>query len=194
MNRFLMTVAVAAVGLTTLAAAQTRAEGRSGRGSDHSFGGESRHESMGGRQFRASRRFDYGRHGYRSLSWTHSYWSSYYGCYCYWAPSYGWCFYEPSYSCYLPVSYYFEVYPEVVSAGPAPVIPAPTTIQQTTVVVAPPASGGRARPAAGVSRPDGGPADQRGDGVGPPADLPPAPPVVSAPTAVQKTKVGAGGP
>ena len=163
MNRFLMTVAVAVVGLTTLAAAQTRAEGHSGRGSGHSSSDESRHESMSGRQFHASRRFDYDKHGYRSLSWTHSYWSSYYGRYCYWAPSYGWCFYEPSYSCYLPVSCYSEVYPEAVAAGPAPAIPSPTTIQQTTVVVAPSAPTDVPVPPP-ASRPDGGPADQRGDG------------------------------
>ena len=160
MNRFLMTVAVAVVGLTTLAVAQTRAEGHSGRGSGRSSSGESRHESMSGRQFHASRRFDYGKYGYRSLSWTHSYFSGYYGCSCYWAPSYGWCFYEPSCSCYLPVSYYFQVYPEVVPPGPAPVIPPPTTIQQTTVVVGPSA----------------------------PADVPVLPPA-PAPTAVQQTNV-----
>ena len=166
MNRFLMTVAVAAVGLATLAVAETRAEGRTDRESGHSYRGESRHESRSGHQYHASRRFDYGRHGYRSFSWTHSYFSSYYGCSCYWAPSYGWCFYEPSYSCYVPVSYYFQVYPEFVSAGPAPVIPPPTTIQQTTVVVAPRPDGGPAlRSAAGArsaggSRPDGGPDDQ----------------------------------
>ena len=192
MNRFLMTVAVAVVGLTTLAVAQTRAEGHSGRESGRSYGGESRHESRSGYQYHASRRFDYGRHGYRSFSWTHSYFSSYYGCSCYWAPSYGWCFYEPSYSCYVPVSYYSEVYPEVVPSGPAPVIPAPTTIQQTTVVVA---------PSAPAIVPDLPPAPaptavQQTKVVvaSPPTDLPPAPSVVSGPTAVQKTKVGAVGP
>ncbi len=190
MNRFLMTVAVAAVGLITLGAAETRAEGRSGRGSGHPYSGESRHESMSGRQFHASRRFDYDKHGYRSFSWTHSYWSSYYGCYCYWAPSYGWCFYESSNSCYVPVSCYFEVYPEFVSAGPAPVIPPPTVIQQTTVVVARVSD---RRPSPPAPAPT---AVQQTKVVvaSPPTDLPPAPPVVPVPTAVQQTKVGAGGP
>lgn len=192
MNRFLMTVAVAVVGLTTLAVAQTRAEGRTGRGSGHSSIGASHHESMSGRHYRASRRFDYGKYGHRSFSWSHSYFSSYYGCYCYWAPSYGWCFYEPSYSCYLPVSCYYDVYPEAVSAGPAPVIPAPTTIQQTTVVVAP------STPVdAPLPPPVPVPTTVQQTKVvvaSPPGDLPPGPPVVPAPIAVQKTKVGAGGP
>ncbi len=175
MKRFLMTVAVAAVALATLAVQQTRAQGHSERGPEHFSSGSSHHGSMSDHQFRASRRFDYGRHGYRSLSWTHSYWSNYYRCNCYWAPTYGWCFYEPSYSCYVPVSRYFEVYPEAVSVGSAPVIPPPTAIQQTTVVV-----GSPTQAAVPVVPPA-------------PAAVPVVPPA-PAPTAVQQTKVGAGGP
>ena len=96
--------------------------------------GSSQHGSMSGRRgesehsFKANERFDYRKHGYQSLSWSRSRWSSSYHCYCYYAPSYGWCFYEPTYSCYLPVSYYPEVYPQ---AAPT-VSTTPSVIQQQT--------------------------------------------------------------
>src|SRR5207253_10927577 len=125
--------------------------------------GESEHS------FKVNERVDYRRPGFKSVSWSHRRWSSYYRSYVYWAPSYGWYFYEPTYSCYLPVSRYSEVYPEAVAVAPA-VSPTPTVIQQTTVVTVPP---------------------------GPAAELPTpplAPEVLPAPIAVQKTKVGAGTP
>ncbi len=105
-------------------------------------------------------------------------WSSRYNSYCYWAPNYGWCFYEPSYSCYLPVSYYPEVYPQAsLAAAPVSpsiplVSPSPSVVQQTSVVVA-----GSALPAADL-----------------PAPPLVAPPIAPAPTAVQQTKVGPGLP
>jgi hypothetical protein len=172
MKRFLMIATIAAVGLTLLAAAQTRAAGPSGQGSGYPTRGFSGHHGMYGHRFKASERFDYRRYGFRSLSWRHYRWSSYYHGYCYWAPRYGWCFYEPTYSCYLPVSYFSEVYPEAATAVAPVVSPAPSVVQQTTVVATPPA---------------------------PVADLPAPPPTPAvvpapAPVAVQKTKVGPGVP
>lgn len=176
MNRLLFTTTFAALGLTLIAAAQTQA---AGPGSGHPSAGPSRHSTMNGRHgefnhsFRANGRFDYGRHGFRSLSWSKYGWSSRYHTYCYWAPSYGWCFYEPTYSCYLPVSYYPEVYPQASFAtAPGPVLTtAPSVVQQTSVVL-------------------GGPAVAPVDVPGPIV----APPVTPAPGVVQQTKVGPGVP
>jgi hypothetical protein len=169
MNRFFLSVAVAALGLITFAVSQTQAEGHFGRGSSRSHD-EGRYESRREHEFRADRRFEYSRHGYRSFSWTHRRWSDYYRCYFYWSPSYGWCFYEPSFSYYVPVSHYFEVYPEAVRTEPAPVFPPPTAIQQTTVIV-------------GSGTPATVPVPPRSD------ELLPPPSVVPSPTAVQQTKV-----
>ncbi len=196
MKSFLMTASVAALGLALLAVTPTGAAGQPGRpsGSGLSHRGPlgGRHGEFGHR-FKANGRFAYGRHGFRSLHWTRYRWDSFYHRYFYWAPSYGWCFYEPTYGYYLPVSYFPEVYPEAAptlataisptpsviqqttvvaepSLPPAPpVVPAPTTVQQTKVVVP---------TAPAVAEPS----------------LPPAPPVVPAPTAVQQTKVGASVP
>ena len=201
MMRSLMSVSVAAVGLALLAAPPTRAEGRSGGRSGRSSNGPSHVGPTGGQRhrgsdyfdyrfdhrsrhdfnyrfdhrprhdFRANRRFDYGKHGFRSLYWTRYCWSRDYRCYLYWAPWYRcWCFYEPSYSCYVPVSYYGEVYPETSPTVAATGTPAPSVVQQTTVVATPPASVADAVPPA------------------------PLPPVAPTPTAVQKTKVGPGAP
>jgi hypothetical protein len=128
------------------------------------------HRGESGYHFKASERFNYGKHGFKAFSWTHRRWSSQYHCYCYWAPSFGWCFFEPIHACYVPLTYFREVYPETVTTVAPVVAPTPSVIQQTTVVTAPPA-----------------PVRE----VPPPA---PAPAVVPAPTAVQKTNVGAGGP
>jgi hypothetical protein len=157
MFRLFCTAAVAALGLATFVA--SAAAGEHGRSESQHYG-FGRYRSYGGHEFRPSNRFDYGRYGYRSFSWTHSRWSDYYHCYCYWAPGYGWCFYEPHYSYYLPVSSYFDVYPEVTRTGPAPVLAPPTAIQQTSVVV-----GAPTLPSV------------------------PVPPVAPVPTTVQQTKV-----
>lgn len=154
MKRFF--VAAALVAGLTLFVGQTWAGGSS-----------SHHESE--HSFRANERFDYHRHGFKSFSYSHYRWSNDYHRYIYWAPSYGWCFYEPTYSYYVPVSYYHEVYSSAPTVAPT-VIPTPPVVQQTTVVTAP--------PSASVPVP-------------PP---PPPPPVVPGPTAVQKTNVGVGMP
>jgi hypothetical protein len=182
MNRSLMTT-VAALGLTMFAAAQTQAAGSPGKGSGHPSGSSSQHGTMSNRHgefnhsFKANGRFDYGRHGFKSLSWTRSGWSDRYHSYCYWAPRYGWCFYEPTYSCYLPVSCYSEVYPQAsLSVAPevrsTPLVSTvPSVVQQTSVVLAAPAA--------------------------PAVDLPgplAAPPVGPGPGVVQQTKVGPGVP
>lgn len=185
MKRFLMTVASAVVGLATLAVAQTRAEGHHGRGSEHSGYGASDSGSRSAHSYRPSQRFDYGRYGYRSVSWTHSTWSSYYGCSCYWVPSYGWCFYEPSYTYFMPVSRYFEVYPEAVRVGAVPVIPAPTTIQQTSVIV------GSGAPVPVPTAVQQTRVVVQGN---PGSDFAPAPPMVPVPPALQQTRVGVSGP
>lgn len=183
MKRSLFTTTFAALGLTLIAAAQTQAAGPPGHGSGHRSASTIHHSTMNGRHgefnhsFRANGRFDYGRHGFRSLSWTKYGWSNRYRTYCYWAPSYGWCFYEPSYSCYLPVSYYPEVYPQASfgvapAVSPAPVLTtAPSVVQQTSVVLA-------------------GPAVPPVEGPGPVV----APPIGPAPGVVQQTKVGPGVP
>jgi hypothetical protein len=119
------------------------------------------------RDYKPSEKFGYGKHGHKTYSWSHSHWSEYYHRYCYYAPSYGWCFYEPTYSCYVPVSHFFEVYPEAAPSYGTPVSPAPTVTQQTTVVTAPAATAAA------------------------PVEPPPAIPLVPAPAAVQNTKVGA---
>jgi hypothetical protein len=181
MKRLLFTTTFAALGLA-LIANQSQAASPMGHGSGHSTG--SLNHGMNGRHdtfrhsFKANSRFDYGRFGYKSLHWTRYGWSSRYNNYCYWAPNFGWCFYEPTYSCYLPISYYRDVYPEasfstapVAPVAPAVVASTPSVVQQTSVVV-----GGPAIPTADV----------------PP--LPLAPPIAPAPTAVQQTKVGAGLP
>jgi hypothetical protein len=163
MNRFIITAVVAAFGLTTFGVTQTFATDRDG---GHMHRGMSERGSREGHSFHASDRFDYGRHGFRSFSYSHYRWSSYYHCYCYYAPSYGWCFYEPCYSCYVSVSRYFEVYPEATHEGPPPVFTAPTIQQQqTTVVVGSPTTPG-------------------------PVPVAPVAPVAPAPTALQQTKVG----
>jgi hypothetical protein len=160
MNRFFAKAALATVALTLLGVAQTWAAGPRGQSSSH-------HGSISGshgdrHSFRASTRFDYRSHGFRSLSWSHYRWSNYYHCYCYYTPKFGWCFYEPTYSYYVPISYFSEVYPQS-----APVVsPTPSVIQQTTVVTVPPTAA-------------------------PELPTPPSTPVVpTAPTAVQKTQVG----
>jgi hypothetical protein len=172
MKRFFSTTGVATVGAVLILAAQGWADGRG----NHPSGNSGHHGSMGGRRgepghsYRANERFDYGKHGFGAESWTHYRWSNYYRCFCFWAPKYGWCFYEPSYSCYLPISYYAEVYPQFAPPVTTPVSPSPSVVQQTTVVAAP---------------------------AGPVGDLPIPPPGLAplpAPTAIQKTKVGPGGP
>jgi hypothetical protein len=112
--------------------------------------------------FKYNKGFNYGKYGYGKQNWTHCRWSNYYRCYCYWAPGCGWCFYEPSYCCYLSISYYCQVYPQFAPVT-TPVTTSPSVVQQTTVVAAAPA-------------PD----------LPTPAGLPTA----AAPAAVQQTKVG----
>jgi hypothetical protein len=162
MKRFILSAAIAAMVLTGLAFSGAKAGGSSNSGSHHS--GRSH------REFKPSERFNYDRHGRRSFSWSRYRWSDYYRGYCYWAPNYGWYFYEPSHCCYLPLSCYSEVYPESVSTAPAVLRTSPTVAQQTTVVTVAPA------PAIGQPEP------------------PPIPPVAPPATAVQQTKVGAGLP
>jgi hypothetical protein len=165
MKRFFLTTTVATVGLALCLVAQTRAGSHPGNGSGHPSGSANHTSSMSdrhgehGHTFRANERFDYRRHGFKSLSWTRYGWSNFYRCYCYWAPRYGWCFYEPSYASYLPVSFYHDVYPEAAPIVSPVVSSTPAVIQQTTVVTAPPV------PAADVPPP------------------PPAPPITPAPTA-----------
>jgi hypothetical protein len=101
-------------------------------------------------KYTASKHFDFGKHGYKSLYWNRYCWSSYYHCYCYWAPYYrSWCFYEPTYSCYVPVSYYSSVYPD--SYQPTLTTPTvtstPPVVQQTTVLVSSASPVGDAPPA-----------------------------------------------
>ena len=183
MNRSLFTTTLAALGLTFFAATQTLAAAPPGGRSGHRSSTSGHHGTMSGRHgefrhsYRANGRFDYGRHGFKSLSWTRYGWSNRYHNYLYWAPSYGWCFYEPTYSRYLPVSYYSEVYPQASLAvapevSPAPLLtPTPSVVQQTSVVLAAPAV-----PAVDVPGPVV------------------APPIAPAPGVVQQTKVGPGVP
>jgi hypothetical protein len=161
MKRFFLTATLAALGLTVLGVNQTQAGDKGGHGHRSEMSG--RHD---GHHYRASSRFGYDRFGYKSFRWTRSYWSSYYRCYCYWAPSYGWCFYEPTYSYYVPVSRFSEVYPEATRTS------TPSVVQQTTVVTVPSAVTPVPAPGPAVTPP---PVPE----VGPPA-----------PTAVQQTKVG----
>jgi hypothetical protein len=123
------------------------------------------------RDYKPSDKFGYGKHGRKSYQWTHSHWSEYYHRYCYWAPGYGWYFYEPTHEYYLPVSCFFDVYPEAAPTFAAAVTPTrtPNVTQQTTVVTA---------PATPVASPE----------------PPPIPVLAPPPTAVQQTKVGAGAP
>jgi hypothetical protein len=121
------------------------------------------------RDYKPSDKFGYGKHGRKSYQWTHSHWSEYYHRYCYWSPSYGWYFYEPVHEYYLPVSSFFEVYPEAAPTFAAAVTPNVT--QQTTVVTAPAAVAPVAAP-----------------------EPPPIPRLTPPATAVQQTKVGAGAP
>jgi hypothetical protein len=161
MKRFLCTVAVVAASLAVASVAQARPEG--------SRGGSGHHGSNGSyREYKPSEHFGYGKYGMKSFSWSHYRWSEYYRRYCYWSPGYGWYFYEPIHACYLPVSYYTQVYPE---AAPTLTASAPTVNQQTTVVNIP-----------------GGPGVRS-------AEPPPIPTVAVPPAAaVQQTKVGAGIP
>jgi hypothetical protein len=132
MKRFLMIATLAAVGLTQFAATQASAGG----GFSHGRSYYGSHNEYRGHHFRASERFGYSRYGFRSFSYTHYRWSDTYRCYFYYAPSYGWCFYEPSYNFYVPITYFNQVYPESVSVITPTVIPTPTVVQQqqTTVV------------------------------------------------------------
>jgi hypothetical protein len=165
-KRFLLTVALTALGLAPLSVAHAQGTRQPAHtsGSGHTAPTAGRHKD-----YKPSEKFGYDKHGHKSYSWSHSHWSEYYHRYCYWAPSYGWCFYEPTYSCYVPVSRFFEVYPEAGTAFAAPVSPAPTVNQQTTVVATPLA------PAAAPAPPE-----------------PPAIPIIPPPAGnVQNTKVGA---
>ncbi len=187
MKRFFLSAGVAALSLALVAVAQSRADGRSG-GSSHQSKGPShtgsRHDDhhrspvhfdhkfheRWSHNFRANSRFGFGKYGYRSLYYSHYRWSNDYRCYLYWAPYCRcWFFYEPTYSYYVPVSYYREVYPEAAPAVATAVTPTtPVVQQQTTVVVTPPST------------------------VAPPPDAPPPgpiPPLAPAPTNVQKTTV-----
>jgi hypothetical protein len=165
MKRFFLTAAVVALGFATLSVTQAQAGG-----SQRSSGGNGHSGSMssGHREFKPSERFGYGKYGMKSFSWSHYRWNDYYRRYCYWAPGYGWYFYEPVHSCYLPVSYFSEVYPESVPSVSAPVLSTPTVTQQTTVVAL---SG---TPTVGV----------------PEVPPLPVPPVAPPAAAVQQTKVG----
>jgi hypothetical protein len=189
MKRFFMTAIVAAVGLSMLSATSTWAAG-----TRHS-GSMSGHRGEFGHHFRANGQFNYGRYGFRSLAWTRYGWSNYYHCNCYWAPSYGWCFYEPSYACYLPISYYRQVYPQTFATAAPVVTTTPSVIQQTTVVTVPPAPVGGlpSLPTAPGVVPAPAAVQNTNVGAGPVAglpSLPTAPVVAAAPTAVQKTNAG----
>jgi hypothetical protein len=183
MNRSTLATTIAAFGLTMFATAQIQADGHNNNGAAHRTGSGARlgvtsgHRGEVGHSFRANGRFEYGRHGFKSLSWTRYGWSDRYRTYCYWEPRYGWCFYEPTYSCYLPIGYYREVYPQAVLTA-APEVPvreivrqSPAVVQQTSVIVGAPA--------------------------GPAVDLPippVGPPVGPNPGALQQTRVNAGVP
>jgi len=167
MKRSFSATVLATLGAVLILGGQSWANGPK---SNHSGGGH--HSSMNrrgepGHSFKASERFDYGKHGFGHQSWTHYRWSNYYRCFCFWAPRYGWCFYEPTYCCYLPISYYCEVYPQFAPVT-TPVSTSPSVIQQTTVVAP------TAAPVPDLPTP------------------PPGPPALPAPMAVQKTKVGPG--
>jgi hypothetical protein len=156
-----LAVAVAVAGLVFLSVPGARAEPPSHSGSGHHVPTADRH-----RDYKPSDKFGYDKHGYKSYSWTHSHWSDYYHRYCYYAPTYGWCFYEPTYSCYVPVSKYYDVYPDAARAYSAPVASSPNVTQQTTVVTAPAAPAVR------------------------PTEPPPIPVIAPRPAAVQNTNVG----
>ncbi len=184
MKRFLMIAAVGFMALTGLTVTQTQAAGRPG------YGGSSHHGSYNDHGYRPSQHFDFGRFGYRSFSFTRSYWSSYYHCNCFYSPSYGWCFYEPSYSCYVPMSHYQEVYPQFSSVGPAPSFPSPTVIQQQTTIVGTTPTPGDVPVLPPPVAPTPVPAAIQQTRVGGPTVPAPIPaPVPVAPTALQQTKV-----
>ena len=183
MNRSTLATGIAALGLTLFAVAGVRADGHNNHGSGHQQGSGNRQGVTSGHRgeerhsFRANGRFEYGRHGFKSLGWTRYGWSDRYRTYCYWEPRYGWCFYEPTYASYVPIGYFQEVYPEAVLTT-APAVPVreivregPTVIQKTSVVVGAPAG-----PAVGLPIP------------------PLAPPVAPAPGVLQQTRVNAGVP
>lgn len=200
MNRFLLIKAFAIL-TAALLGTQAQADGHGskgmggpGHGSMNSQHGSmnSQHGSMNSQHgtfnhsFKASGRFDYGRHGFKSLSWTKYGWSNRYNSYCYWAPNYGWCFYEPTYSCYLPVSYYQEVYPQAVLTA------APTVVQQTDVILsAPPVPVNVPEPV--VPAPNVVQQTKVLAGAGPLGNVPPGPVgpgIVPTPGVVQQNKVG----
>src|SRR5262249_27237837 len=91
--------------------------------------------------------------------WNSRYWSSRYGCYCYWCPYvnswYYWC--APQ-SCYYPISY-ITVVPPTVTVAPSTVTVAPATVAVTppTVAVSTPVSGGPAGPGRHAPRGPSGP-------------------------------------
>lgn len=131
MNRFIFTKAFAILTVAMLGV-QAQADGHGNKGMGPGRGSMNSQHGNFTHSFKANGRFDYGRHGFRSLSWTKYGWSNRFNSYCYWAPNYGWCFYEPTYSCYLPISYYPEVYPQAVLTT------APAVVQQTEVVLSTP--------------------------------------------------------
>jgi hypothetical protein len=130
MNRFFLFAGVltASLALTSFAAAKG---GPPSGGHSHGPSGMKSSSGMRHHDFRASKGFDFRKHGYSSYRWTHKRWSDYYRSYFYWSPYYStWCFYEPSYARYVPVSYFREVYP--TATFPTTVSP---VMQQTTVTV-----------------------------------------------------------
>jgi hypothetical protein len=176
MLRFLMSASVAVVGLALLTVSPAPAASSGGHSHKGVARSQQRHGHGSGHHFKANRRFAYGKYGFRSLSWSRYRWSKDYGCYVYWAPRLrSWCFYEPTFRYYVPVSNYREVYPEAPAVEAAPVIKTPSVVQQTTVVVTlPPAVAPVAPPAPVLEGP-------------PEAPIAPAAP---APKVIQNTKVG----
>jgi hypothetical protein len=151
MKRCFSTTVVATLGAVLVLAAQGWADGRGSHPSGNSGHQASMRRGEPGHFYKANERFDYRKHGFGAQSWTHYRWSNYYRCFCFWAPKYGWCFYEPSYSRYLPISYYPEVYPQFAPPVTPPLSPSPSVVQQTTVVAAP------AAPVADLPTPPPGP-------------------------------------
>jgi hypothetical protein len=115
LRRFLMSVAMVAVGVALVAAAEAGQKAAAPKGGSFSHTSPRPYHEEHGTRFRGG----YFYRGHEHRHWTYRYWWGRYGCYTYWCPSVSrWYYWYPREQCYYPVSYITTATPV---ARPAPV-------------------------------------------------------------------------
>lgn len=115
---------IAAAGVLPLALANPA----EARGPSCSYGGSYHSVCRSGPSYcsRYGTRFSHGYYfGRNHFYWNRRYWSSRYGCYCYWNPyASGWYYWCAPGNCYYPISYIPSAPPPIeVSVGPGGAMP-----------------------------------------------------------------------